>query len=87
MLPTPAFDLLDLYSFAFMCIGLNCIVEGAAPSLSELYYALIQASSTGALTPEQKANFYTLFNSLTSLIIGLGLTLNARKLATRLLKR
>jgi hypothetical protein len=70
-----------------MFVGLNCIVDGAVPLLTQLYYAVMRAPSTGALTPEQKANFYTLFNSFTSLIIGLGLTLKARKLAAKLLKR
>ncbi|MEP6669703.1 MAG: hypothetical protein ABJF10_11155 [Chthoniobacter sp.] len=86
-LPNFAFDLLDLYSFAFVLIGLSCIAESIGPSFTWLHYAITQSSSTAALTPDQKSNFYTLFKYLVKLIIGLALTFQARHLAIKLLKR
>lgn len=83
----PLLSLIDLYSFAFLSVGLYFTVLAFAPSLTWLHYAITQSTSDAALSPEQQSNFYSLFSELSQLVLGLALTFNGRRLATKLIKR
>jgi hypothetical protein len=76
----------DLYTFAFLLVGLYFAVASFAPSLSWLYYCLRQGSSDAALSPQQQANFYVLFECLVKLFLGLALIFNGRKFATKIIR-
>jgi len=82
-----AVNLHDLYCFAFVFVGLQCVTEALGPSLTWLHYALSQSGSSAALSEAQKGNFYTLFKYLVRLILGLAFIFQARKFATKLTKR
>jgi len=81
------FGLSDLYTFAFLLVGLYFTVEGFGPSITWLHYSLRQSSSAGAtLSQQQLANFYTLFKYLAKLGLGLVLIFNGRRFAIKLIK-
>ena len=80
-------SLLDLYSFGFFLIGLYVAINNFGPALTWLHYAVTQSPGEARLNPQQQSNFYTLFNYLVKLIIGLGLVFNGRKLGTKLIQR
>ena len=77
----------DLYTFAFLLVGLYFAVYSFGPSLTWLHYSVSQGSSDAALSQQQQANFYTLFKYLVKLFLGLALILNGRKFANKLIKR
>ncbi|MEA3207773.1 MAG: hypothetical protein QOE70_830 [Chthoniobacter sp.] len=85
-LDTGALTLIDLYSVAFVCVGLYYAVDSFGFTLTWLHFALTQSSSDAGLSPKQKENFYSLFQCSSSLFIGLILVLRARRLSARLLK-
>ena len=76
----------DLYCFAFLLVGLYFAVDSFGPSLTWLHYTLSQSSSDAGLSRQQQGNYYTLFKYLVRLMLGIGLILNGRKFATRLIK-
>ena len=76
----------DLYSVAFVCIGLYYAVGSFGNTLNWLHFAVTQSSTSAALSPEQHMNFYSLFQCLSELFIGLVLVFRARRLSARLLK-
>ena len=77
----------DLYTFAFLLIGLYFAVDSFGPSLSWFHYSLRQSSSVAALSQQDQVNYYTLFKYLVKLFLGLALIFNGRKFATKLIKR
>ena len=85
-LDTGHLTLPDLYSVAFVCVGLYYCVGSFGFVLTWLHFALTQSSSEAALTPKQQENFYNLFQTISSFLIGLILVLRARRLSARLLK-
>jgi hypothetical protein len=87
LLDCGSLTLSDLYSFAFLLVGLYFAVASFGPTLTWLHYSVRESSGAAALSPEQKTNFYTLFKFAVKLLLGLALVFNARKLANRLIKR
>jgi hypothetical protein len=77
----------DLYTFAFLLVGLYFAVDSFGPSLTWFHYSVRQSASDAALSPQQQTNFYTLFKYLVKLFLGLTLIFNGRKFATKLIKR
>ena len=77
----------DLYSFAFLLVGLYFAVDSFGPTLTWLHYALRHSSSDAPLSQQQQANFYTLFKYLIKLLLGLALVFKGRNLSDRLLRR
>jgi len=77
----------DLYSFAFLLVGLYFTVDSFGPTLTWLHFALRHSSSDAPLSQQQQANFYTLFKYLVKLLLGLALIFKGRNLSDRLLKR
>lgn len=77
----------DLYLFAFLLVGLYFAVDSLGPSLTWLHYSLRQSSSSAPLSLQEKANFYTLFQHLARLLLGLALIFNGRRFAAKLIKR
>jgi len=77
----------DLYTFAFLLVGLYFAVDSFGPSLTWLHYSIRQSSANAALSPQQQTNFYTLFKYLVKLSLGLALIFNGRKFATKFIKR
>jgi hypothetical protein len=78
--------LYDLYSLAFVGVGLFYAAGSLGPSLSWLFYALSQSGGESALSQQDKVNYYQFFQCLADLAIGLFLVLKARHLASRLLR-
>jgi hypothetical protein len=76
----------DLYTFAFLLVGLYFTVEGFGPSMTWLHYSLRQSSADAPLSEQQLANFYALFKYLAKLGLGLVLTFKGRSFAIRLIK-
>lgn len=79
--------LVDLYTFAFLLVGLYFAVDSFGPSLTWFHYSVGRSSSVAGLSPQQQANYYTLFKYLVKLFLGLALIFNGRKFATKLIKR
>jgi hypothetical protein len=79
--------LADLYTFAFLLVGLYFAVDSFGPALAWFHYSLRQSSSVAALSQQQQTNYYTLFKYLVKLFLGLALIFNGRKFATKLIKR
>ena len=74
---------LDLYSFAFVFLGLYFILTSIAPALDWLHYFL--TTSAGGPEPESLSSFYSLASHLVTLAAGLLTLLPARRWARRLL--
>lgn len=79
-------SLFDLYSFAFLIVGLYFALDSLPPSITWFHYAFSQSSSEGSLSPQQQGNFYTLFKYLAKCILGFAFIFNGRKFASRLIK-
>jgi len=79
--------LVDLYSFAFLLVGLWFAVDSVGPSLAWLHLSMVGSASDAALSPEQKSKFFTLFQYLVKLGLGLALIFAGRNFALRLLRR
>jgi hypothetical protein len=77
----------DLYTFAFLLVGLYFAVDSFGSSLAWFHYTLRQSSSVAALSQQDQVNYYTLFKYLVKLFLGLALIFNGRKFATKLIKR
>ena len=78
-----ALSRLDLYSFAFVFLGLYFILTSIAPALSWLHYFL-RTSAVGSQS-ESQSSFYDLASYLVTLIAGVLALLPARRWARRLL--
>lgn len=80
-----ALSRLDLYSFAFVFLGLYFILTAIAPALNWLHYFL----TTSSLGPqsESQSSFYELASHLVTLTAGVLILLPARRWARRLLTR
>jgi hypothetical protein len=76
---------LDLYSFAFVFLGLYFILTSVAPALNWLHYYL--GVSTVGSQSESQSSFYTLASYLVTLTAGLLALLPARRWARKLLAR
>jgi hypothetical protein len=76
---------LDLYSFAFVFLGLYFILTSIAPALDWLHYYL-GISAVGSQS-ESQSSFYTLASYLVTLTAGLVALLAARRWARKLLAR
>jgi hypothetical protein len=76
---------LDLYSFAFVFLGLYFILISIAPALNWLHYYL--GISTAGSQSESQSSFYTLASYLVTLTAGLVALLAARRWARKLLTR
>jgi hypothetical protein len=74
---------LDLYSFAFVFLGLYFILSSVPPTLTWLHYPLSR-SAIGS-TGESQSSFYRLASPLLSLIAGVFALVPARRWARRLL--
>jgi hypothetical protein len=74
---------LDLYSFAFVFLGLYFILTSIAPALNWLHYFL-RTSAVGSQSDSQ-SSFYDLAAHLVTLIAGVFALLPARRWARRLL--
>jgi hypothetical protein len=76
---------LDLYSFAFVFLGLYFILTSIAPALNWVhYYIRISAISSQS---ESQSSFYTIASYLVTLAAGLVALLAARRWARKLLTR
>jgi hypothetical protein len=76
----------DLYSFAFVFLGLYFILSSIAPALNWLHYYFAIASRTTGQGPEIRKSFYDLASPLISLIGGFIALLPANRWARKLLK-
>lgn len=76
---------LDLYSFAFVFLGLYFILVSIAPALNWLHYFL-RTSAVGSQS-ESQSSFYSLAAHLVTLTAGVLTLLPARRWARRLLVR
>lgn len=76
---------LDLYSFAFVFLGLYFILTSIAPALNWLHYFL--TTSAAGSQAESRSSFYDLASYLVTLIAGILALLPARRWARRLLTR
>ncbi len=74
---------MDLYSFAFVFLGLYFILTSVAPALNWLHYFL-RTSAVGSQS-ESQSSFYELAAHLVTLAAGLLTLLPARRWARRLL--
>lgn len=80
-----ALSRLDLYSFAFVFLGLYFILISIAPSLNWLHYFL-KISAVGSQS-EAERSFYDLATHLVTLIFGLLTLLPAHRWARKLLAK
>jgi hypothetical protein len=78
-----ALSRLDLYSFAFVFLGLYFILTSIAPALNWLHYFLT-TSALGSQS-ESRSSFYDLASQLVTLTAGILALLPARRWARRLL--
>jgi hypothetical protein len=78
-----ALSRLDLYSFAFVFLGLYFILTSIAPALNWLHYFLT-TSAVGSQS-ESQSSFYNLASYLVTLTAGVLSLLPARRWARRLL--
>lgn len=78
-----ALSRLDLYSFAFVFLGLYFILTSIAPALNWLHYFL-RTSAVGSQS-ESQSSFYDFASYLVTLIAGVLALLPARRWARRLL--
>ena len=76
---------LDLYSFAFVFLGLYFILTSIAPALNWLHYYL-RTSAVGSQAESQRS-FYDLASYLVTLIAGILTLVPARRWARKLLTR
>jgi hypothetical protein len=76
----------DLYSFAFLLLGLYFVADNLGPCLSWLYYSLTMARSDTSLSNEQESSFYMLFGYLTKLLAGAAFVFKGRSLAGKLIR-
>jgi hypothetical protein len=72
--------LVDLYSFAFVFVGLYLVTTSAGPSLGWIYYIFSHASA------DRNVNYYKSFNAALQLIIGVALIFKGRAISIRLAK-
>lgn len=80
-----ALSRLDLYSFAFVFLGLYFILISIAPTLNWLHYFL-KTSAVGSQA-ESQSSFYDLASHLLTLIAGILALFPARRWARRLCAR
>ena len=73
---------LDLYSFAFVFLGLYFVLTSVAPALNWLHYFLI--TSAAGTQSESQSSFYNAAAHLVTLIAGVFTLLFARRWARRL---
>lgn len=74
----------DIYSFAFVFLGLYFVLNSVASSLNWLHYFLSVASGS---TAEMQRSFYELASALIPLIAGLIALLQANRWARKLVNR
>jgi hypothetical protein len=78
-----ALSRLDLYSFAFVFLGLYFLLTSISPALNWLHYFL--RTSAGGSQSESQSSFYSLASYLVTLTAGVLTLLPARRWARRLL--
>jgi hypothetical protein len=81
-----AFTREDLYSFAFVFLGLYFILSSIAPALDWLHYFLTISGRGAGQEPHVRKSFYDLASPLITLIAGFTTLLPANRWARRLLK-
>ena len=77
----------DLYSFAFLFLGLYFVLTSFAASINWVHYFLsVNGQTTGRMPPEDRQNLYTLSQHLVTLIAGLACMLPSRRWAQKLIR-
>ena len=77
-------SLQDLYSFAFVFLGLYFILSSLGDALNWLQYWFVINASHGDFDPERKKSFYGLSRSLVTLVAGFICLFSAKSWAKRL---
>jgi hypothetical protein len=78
-------NLLEIYSFAFLFLGLYFAVDALPPSLTWFHFTITQNAPGANLAAQQQGHFYTLFKYVAKCILGLSLIFNGRKFAIKLI--
>lgn len=77
-------SLQDLYSFAFVFLGLYFVLSSLADVLNWLHYALAVAASRGDFDPERNKSLYGLSRPLITLVAGCVCLVSGRRWARKL---
>jgi hypothetical protein len=77
-------SLQDLYSFAFVFLGLYFVLSSLGDALNWLQYWFVFNASHGDSDPERKRSFYGMSRSLITLVAGFLCLLYGKKWAKRL---
>jgi hypothetical protein len=80
----PSLSLLDLYSFAFVFLGLYFILNSLGNVFNWAFYWFVVNASHGDFDPEQKKSFYGLSRYVVTLLAGFACLLSGRKWARKL---
>ena len=79
-------NLLDIYSFAFLFLGLYFALDALPPSLTWFHFTIMQNAPGANLAAQQQGNFYTLFKYVAKCLLGFSLIFNGRKFAIKLIQ-
>jgi hypothetical protein len=77
-------SLQDLYSFAFVFLGLYFVLSSLGDALNWLQYWFVYNASHADIDPERKKSFYGLSRSLVTLLAGFVCLLSGKKWAKKL---
>jgi hypothetical protein len=80
----PSLSLLDLYSFAFVFLGLYFVLSSLGNVFNWAFYWFVINASHGDFDPEQKRSFYELSRYIVTLLAGFICLLSGRKWAKKL---
>jgi len=77
----------DLYSFAFLFLGLYFVLTSFAASINWVHYFLsVNGQTTGRMPPQDRQNLYQLSQHLVTLIAGFAAMLPSRRWAQKLIR-